>query len=142
MTQQVENVEMLPVPFELKLKILRKLHYSCYPKIMQVNRLMRGFILENCDELLKGRLLFMSNTIPYYFREKFSLKLSRTMQDSWETNTKRGSRDLIKLALLLGANPYMKFTNEDGECHPLLFYSIQDFDLFKCGKKNGRYLIR
>jgi hypothetical protein len=77
-----QGLEMLPLPLKLKLRIIRKLHYTCYPAILHVNRSMRKFILDNCAAILKDRDLFRSKKIPYYFRERVTEKLIEDVESS------------------------------------------------------------
>ncbi len=50
-----QSTMLLTLPFELVLEIIKRLDYTCFPKMLHINREIRVLVLENWLEILQAR---------------------------------------------------------------------------------------
>ncbi len=103
----------LNLPFEIIIEIIHQLDYTCFPKILHVNREIRSWILDNWVTILKRRPLKWREHIP-----KDDLKrINETfvnMPSKWKSSrwTIIQSLPIVTAVLLRGAD--IDYPNKDG----------------------------
>jgi hypothetical protein len=91
--------QMFPLPLELVLEIFIRLDYTCFPKILHVNRDVRAWALDNWTLILNSRSTGWGDQIP---REAL-WKLNNRLSDICAGRDSIQKREVLKALLLKGA---------------------------------------
>jgi hypothetical protein len=68
------------LPFEVIIEIIHQLDYSCYPKILHVNRAIREWVLDNWLTIRKARSQNWKDNIPMNIASNTNLRLMLAME--------------------------------------------------------------
>jgi hypothetical protein len=121
--------------FEIIIKIIHRLDYTCYPKILHVNKDIREWILDNWVGILQARSLAWSESIPVDAMEKLNESFLQ-MFFNWRSIR---SSSVAKAMLLKGAQ--VEYKSREYAYTPFAFCVSTDGRLDLAKIRNWCWLI-
>jgi hypothetical protein len=98
--------------FELIIEIIHRLDYTCFPKILHVNREIRAWVLDNWSRILKRRPVNWRENIPAKHLKRINRRLYIEVIEEWRLIK---CPSVVKVVLLQGAQVDYE-PNKDYNC--------------------------